>query len=408
MSNQQEITMMCWQEFEDVYGHLGTDDNGLVISVLSRTEILNPNRVWTEFDDGHLESGIHYVNRLRYVLTNKEYPEETLVIVDSPTIHWKDFDEDAKERRIQYMAKKMADKPTSDIKWEAEAGVGYGMDDFLERARKNADDDIGWDEDLEYFEVAYAAIQVLVARLKEAETKIEEPSEVTPSIIASAMFTILSVAKGEMRNLSQEAEYNDELKSQLEDLEESYAIAQTLVARLETAEAEVQELRDKAKRVDNATVIVAIDPDDMKKYVGMDDISHISQSDYRYIEDKIAAALYSHGLMSFDEIAKLVIEDNFADEVWGTYCDECGERWLKDCKCDDDRALYYFVGQGNQTAYTYEAEHTLSPEIVGETIYIEGLDGAKRMAQLLSKRHGTPVEIREDNSNNIAKIATSN
>lgn len=311
------LTIISRQEFEDVYGNLVALDLDDEKAGQYQTE----HRLWTEFDDGHLESGKHFVNRLRYIVSKTPFDPTMLIVVDSHEINWKDFDEDAKERRINYMAKKRVDKPTSDLKWEAEAGIGWGMDDMLERARKNADDDIAWGEDLEYFEVAYAAIQVMAKRL-------------------------------------------------------------------EAAEATVKELKDKADRLDSATVIVAIDPDDMKTYVGLNDISHIDAADYRAIEDKIAEALYSYSPMSFDEIAKLIIEDNFPDVL--------------------DRAHYYFIAQGKQTAYVYEAEHTLSPQVVGETIYVESLEGAKLMAQHLSKTNDDiPVEIHEDNTDELVGVVAN-
>ena len=41
-------------------------------------------RLWTEFDDGHLENRMGFVNRCRYVMSVKAYIEPMLIIVDVP------------------------------------------------------------------------------------------------------------------------------------------------------------------------------------------------------------------------------------------------------------------------------------------------------------------------------------
>ena len=41
-------------------------------------------RLWTEFDDGHLENRMGFVNRCRYVMSVKAYIEPMLIIVDAP------------------------------------------------------------------------------------------------------------------------------------------------------------------------------------------------------------------------------------------------------------------------------------------------------------------------------------
>lgn len=170
---------ICWAEFEDTYGGLETDENGLVISIDSEDyERINryrsEHRLWTEYDDGHLESRIGMVNRLRYVVSEKRYkPLEGMVIVDPEIPDWTDWDADAFERRVQYEARKLTERQASIAELSSYAGsaISEGYHDLLEIARKNRD--MAYTDDLLPYEDGFAAVQVLVERLKAAEAEIE-------------------------------------------------------------------------------------------------------------------------------------------------------------------------------------------------------------------------------------------
>lgn len=67
------------------------DNEGLLVEIVDETAIRTlhvSNKLWTEMDNGDIQSGIHIVNRMRYLATITPYPKDTEVYVceegDSP------------------------------------------------------------------------------------------------------------------------------------------------------------------------------------------------------------------------------------------------------------------------------------------------------------------------------------
>ena len=85
----QALRIMTHNEFIDEFGGFQADEDGLPVEIdfadhKAIVEIHDEKRLWTEYDDGHLENRIGFVNRCRYLKSVVPYSEEALIIVDTP------------------------------------------------------------------------------------------------------------------------------------------------------------------------------------------------------------------------------------------------------------------------------------------------------------------------------------
>lgn len=85
----QTLRSKTYNEFIDEFGGFQADEDGLPVEIdfADHKAIVAAHEaqcLWTEYDDGHLENRIGFVNRCRYLKSVVSYAEEVLIIVDAP------------------------------------------------------------------------------------------------------------------------------------------------------------------------------------------------------------------------------------------------------------------------------------------------------------------------------------
>ena len=85
----QTLKPMTYDEFLDQFEGFEQDENGLPVEIdfADHKAIVathDAQCLWTEYDDGHLENRIGYVNRCRYLTSIKAHQATALIIVDAP------------------------------------------------------------------------------------------------------------------------------------------------------------------------------------------------------------------------------------------------------------------------------------------------------------------------------------
>jgi len=80
---------MSYDKWFDKY-HPVMDEDGIIILDLCSSDVhdmigvLSYQYIWTQFDDDHIESGYHFVNRLGYIVTAIPYKDSEKITVKPP------------------------------------------------------------------------------------------------------------------------------------------------------------------------------------------------------------------------------------------------------------------------------------------------------------------------------------